>query len=126
LSQRQQAKQTERAKAAEKRVLGVAVNNASEVEEFAQSQPYVTPYLIAERFGIRLSIAKGILKGLAERGLVRPLEGVTGLKLYVPTREVRITPHKPLTAKAVEGDVEAGVAAASKKAKGKAAKARRK
>ncbi|MCS7145700.1 MAG: hypothetical protein RMJ28_06245 [Nitrososphaerota archaeon] len=125
MSQKQQTKQAEKAKPSEKRVLSLTVSNVAEVESFAQSQPYLTPYLIADRFGVRLSVAKKILRGLTEKGLIRPLEGVTRLKLYVPTKEVKITPHKPQTASPATGE-EAVAAPVQKKAKGKAAKPKKK
>jgi len=122
LSQKQQAKSAEKAKTAEKRVLSLTISNMAEVESFAQSQPCLTPYLIAERFGVRLSVAKKVLRGLAEKGLVKPFEGVTGLKLYVPTKEVAVAPHKPQTAAQPS---EEEVAAAPKKAKKKAMKTKK-
>jgi small subunit ribosomal protein S25e len=127
LSQKQQTRQAEKTKAAEKRVLSLSVSNVAEVESFAKSQPYLTPYLIAERFGVRLSVAKKFLRELAEKGILRPLEGVTRLKLYVPTTEVKITPHKPQTAaQPVEGEEGVVDTGAKKKAKGKAAKPKKK
>lgn len=124
MSQKQQAKQAEKAKGPEKKVLSLSVSNMAEVESFAQSQPYLTPYVLAERFGIRLSVAKRIMRTLAEKGLIRPLEGVTRLKLYAPTKEVKITPHKPQTAPQAEAGAEE--AAVQRKAKGKAAKPKKK
>ncbi len=127
MSQKQQARQAEKSKPAEKRVLNLSVSNVAEVESFAKSQPYLTPYLVAERFGVRLSVAKRFLRELAEKGVLRQLEGVTRLKLYVPTTEVKITPHKPQTAtQTVEGEEGVVGVAAKKKTKGKAAKPKKK
>ncbi|GBC71265.1 hypothetical protein HRbin02_01045 [Candidatus Calditenuaceae archaeon HR02] len=126
MSQKQQTRQAEKAKPVEKRVLGLSVSNVAEIESFAKSQPYLTPYLIAERFGVRLSVAKRFLRELAEKGVLRPLEGVTRLKLYVPTTEVKITPHKPQTAEQTVEEGEVVGVAAKKKAKGKAAKPKKK
>lgn len=126
MSQKQQTRQVEKSRPAEKRVLGLTIGNISEVEAFAQSQPYLTPYVIAEKFGVRLSIAKRVLRGLAEKGLIKPIEDVTRLQLYAPTREVKITPHKPQTAAQKEEGPEAAERAAPKRAKAKGGKAKSK
>ncbi|MEM0444473.1 MAG: hypothetical protein QXW60_07290 [Nitrososphaerota archaeon] len=125
MSQKQQTRQAEKSKPAEKRVLSVTVSNISEVESFVQSQPYLTPYVIAEKFGVRLSIAKRLLRGLAEKGVIRPIENVARLKLYAPTKEVKITPHKPQIATRKEEEAVAETPAPKKtRAKGGKAKAK--
>jgi ribosomal protein S25 len=91
LSQKQeQRRQPEKTKTAEKRSLGVSAPSLGDVESFVKTQPYVTPSVLGERFGVRLSIAKRLLKTMAERGLLRPASGVTGLKLYMPMGEVKL------------------------------------
>ena len=71
----------------EKMVASVIPPPMEEVLEFAKTQPYLTPYTVAEKFGIRISIAKQVLRGLAERGYVRLVCGDKRLKIYEPVKE---------------------------------------
>lgn len=58
-----------------------------EVLEFAKTQSYVTPYVLAEKFGIRISIAKQVLRTLAEERYLRLVAGDGRLKIYEPVKE---------------------------------------
>jgi len=44
----------------------------------------VTPYTVATRFNIRLSVAKDLLDELAQRGVVQYVSGGKNLKIYKP------------------------------------------
>lgn len=44
----------------------------------------VTPYAVATRFNIRLSVAKDFLDELAQRGVIQYVSGNRGLKIYKP------------------------------------------
>jgi ribosomal protein S25 len=123
LSQKQeQRRQPEKAKASEKRVLGIIPPDIREAEGFVRTQHYVTPAVLAERFGIRLSVAKRLLTALAERGSLRHVEGVTGLKLYNPTGEVKAPRKVQAVQRAAEVETEE---AQVQQAKGKKKKAKK-
>jgi small subunit ribosomal protein S25e len=44
----------------------------------------LTPYTVATRFNIRLSVAKDFLDELAQRGVIQYVSGARGLKIYRP------------------------------------------
>jgi len=44
----------------------------------------LTPYLIASRFNLRLSVAKDFLEELHQRGLVEYVSGGRNIKIYKP------------------------------------------
>ena len=44
----------------------------------------ITPYAVASRFNIRISIAKDMLEKLHQRGLVTSVSGNRNLKIYRP------------------------------------------
>lgn len=71
----------------EKLVASVIPPPLEEVLEFVKTQSYLTPNLLAEKFGIRISIAKNVLSKLAERKYVRLVCGDRRLKIYEPIKE---------------------------------------
>ena len=42
----------------------------------------LTPYAVATRFDLRLSVAKGLLKGLEQRGTIKYVSGSENIKIY--------------------------------------------
>ncbi len=44
----------------------------------------LTPYTVATRFNVRLSVAKDFLDELAQRGVIQYVSGSRGLKIYKP------------------------------------------
>lgn len=71
----------------EKSVGGVLPPSLEEAAAFVKTQPYVTPYVLSEKFGIRLSIAKNLLNQLAAAKVVRLVEGDSRLRIYAPMRK---------------------------------------
>ena len=84
LKQKQQAGKTVEVR--DKSIAGVTPPNLDEVESFIKTQPYITPYTLSEKFGIRISLSKDILKKLAERGKLRLVEGDHRLRIYAPIK----------------------------------------
>jgi len=80
----------------EKMVASVIPPPMEEVLEFAKTQPYLTPYVVAEKFGIRISIAKQVLRELAEKKYVRLVCGDKRLRIYEPIKEAlkEVAPKK--------------------------------
>jgi len=72
----------------EKSVAGVIPPSLDEVESFIKTQPYITPYILSEKFGIRISVSKNILRRLAEEGKLRLIEGDNRLRIYAPIKVV--------------------------------------
>jgi len=79
--------------AREKSIAGVIPPSLEEVESFINTQPYITPYILSEKFGIRISISKDILRRLAEQGKLRLIEGDNRLRIYAPIK-VTVEEHK--------------------------------
>ncbi len=71
----------------EKIVSSVIPPPMEEVLEFIKTQPYLTPFILAEKFGIRISIAKKVLSSLAEKKYIRLVCGDSRLKIYEPIKE---------------------------------------
>jgi len=44
----------------------------------------LTPYTVATRFNLRLSVAKDLLDDLAQRGVIQYVSGSKSLKIYKP------------------------------------------
>jgi len=44
----------------------------------------LTPYTVASRFNLRLSVAKDLLDELAQRGLIEYVSGSKNIKIYKP------------------------------------------
>lgn len=82
--------------AKERGVAGVIPPPMEEVLDFVRSQPYLTPNLLAEKFAIRVSIARQVLRELAEKRLVKLVVGDKRLKIYAPVREAlaEVKPRK--------------------------------
>lgn len=72
----------------EKIVSDVVPPSIDEVTAFARTQKYLTPYVLSEKFGIRLSIAKQVLNKLAEMKLVRQVSGNSDLRIFTPVELV--------------------------------------
>lgn len=81
-------RQQEKSSGSEKHVGEIIPPSLDEVAAFVKTQPYITPYVLSERFGIRLSIAKSLLSSLAERKVIRLVEGDSRLRIYAPVERV--------------------------------------
>lgn len=81
-------KQREKPSSSEKHVGEIIPPSLNEVEAFVKTQPYLTPYVLSEKFGIRLSIAKSLLSSLAQRKVIRLVQGNSRLRIYAPIERV--------------------------------------
>ena len=86
LRQKQQQAGKTAVEVREKSVAGVIPPSFDEVESFIKTQPYITPYTLSEKFGIRISISKDILRRLAEQGKLKLVEGDRRLRIYAPIK----------------------------------------
>lgn len=71
----------------EKVVASVIPPPIEEVLDLMKDQTYITPNLLAEKFGIRISIARQVLRDLAGKGYVKLIVGDKRLKIYAPVKE---------------------------------------
>ncbi|MCS7125320.1 MAG: hypothetical protein NZ929_00175 [Aigarchaeota archaeon] len=74
----------------EKFVSDIAMPSIDELVEFARTQKYLTPYVIAEKFGVKLSIAKQALNKLVEMKSVKLVSGNSKLKIFTPLEVVAV------------------------------------
>lgn len=73
--------------AREKVVASVIPPPIDEALEFLREQQYVTPNVLAEKFGVRISIARQVLRDLAGKGYAKLVVGDKRLKIYMPVKE---------------------------------------
>jgi small subunit ribosomal protein S25e len=72
--------------AAEKRVLGITVPDLKDkkMEKELQGMKVLTPYSVASRLNLRLSVARDFLEELQREGLVTFVSSGKGTKIYKP------------------------------------------
>jgi len=70
----------------EKKAIGVIVPDAKneKVVSEIRKMNVLTPYAVASRFNIRISVAKEFLKQLEENGSVQLVSGSHNIKIYKP------------------------------------------
>jgi small subunit ribosomal protein S25e len=78
----------------EKGVLGVVPPSLDEVRDFLKGVRYVTPSLLAERFKLRVSVAKDVLADLVSKGFVKEVVGVNRIRIYQPLTSGATTQEK--------------------------------
>jgi small subunit ribosomal protein S25e len=78
----------------EKGVLGVVPPSLDEVRDFLKGVRYVTPSLLAERFKLRVSVAKDVLADLVSKGFVKEIVGVNRIRIYQPLTSGALTQEK--------------------------------
>ena len=72
--------------AAEKKVAGVVLpdpRSEKTVKEIKKLK-VLTPYTVASRFDIRLSLARDLLEELEQRGVIQYVSGSRNIKIYKP------------------------------------------
>jgi len=87
-------KEAAKAKGPDKRIGTIAAPPLSELEAFVRAQPYITPYVLSERYGLRLSVAKDLLSTLAKKGIINLVTGTNRIRIYAPA-----APQAPPSAK---------------------------
>ncbi len=87
-------KDSGKSKGPEKRIGSIIPPSLSEIEAFVRTQQYITPYVLSERYGLRLSIAKDLLTTLARKGIINLVTGTNRVRIYAP-----VAPQVPASAK---------------------------
>ena len=59
---------------------------ATQIEKETLKMNYVTPYLIATKYNIRVSLAKSILKNLSDKGIIKKVSSNKRAILYAPQK----------------------------------------
>lgn len=98
-------REAEKQKAAQQKTTGIIEKgprdiippSKDEINKFISSSRIVTPFMIAEKFNIKLSIAKQILKDLVNKGILSIVGGDNRIRIYTPT------PKAPLSKEKVSG-----------------------
>ncbi|MEM2549555.1 MAG: hypothetical protein QW689_03925 [Nitrososphaerota archaeon] len=120
-------KEVAKAKGPEKKIGSIVPPPISELEAFVRTQPYITPYVLSEKYGLRLSIAKDLLNTLSKKGIINLITGTNRIRIYSPVSPKIAAPAKHGTqpAKKTEEEpvqVEAIVTKEPKKQKSKGKK----
>jgi len=70
----------------EKKALGIVLpdSRSEKVVGEIKKMKALTPYTVATRFNLRLSVAKDLLEELAQRGIIHYVSGGKNLKIYKP------------------------------------------
>lgn len=87
-------KETAKAKGPEKKIGTIAAPPLSELEAYVRTQPYITPYVLSEKYGLRLSIAKDLLSSLMKKGVINLVTGTNRVRIYAP-----VSPQTPASVK---------------------------
>jgi len=85
-SQKQEKQQDKKKtpKQMEKKISGIDISNIKEKELDAElsKMKAITPYSLATRYGLKLSIAKDLLESLERLGKIQQVAGSSNLKVY--------------------------------------------
>jgi len=96
-AQRAQQRETKRAKSAKERRFSAAETKGKrimppnprdkKVIDQLKSMKVITPYTVASRFNLILSVAKDFLEELHRRGVITYVSGGRNLKIYKPSEQ---------------------------------------
>jgi small subunit ribosomal protein S25e len=72
--------------AAEKKVAGIVSPNPRSEKTVSEIKKLkvLTPYAVASRFNLRLSLARHLLEELEQRGVIQYVSGSKNIKIYEP------------------------------------------
>ncbi|MCS7110049.1 MAG: 40S ribosomal protein S25 [Candidatus Caldarchaeum sp.] len=87
--------------AVERGVLGVVSPSMDDVKEYVRTAKVLTPSTLAERFKVRVSVAKAVLKELVAKGYVKEVVGTNRIRVYAPL--LAAAPSEP---KAVQAEAK--------------------
>ncbi|KON27579.1 hypothetical protein AC480_04525 [miscellaneous Crenarchaeota group archaeon SMTZ1-55] len=82
--QQEPRKRRTEATAADRLKGGISLPGVEDKELVAElaKMKAITPYVVASRYDVRLSVAKNLLNSLQQRGIVQLMAGNSNLKLY--------------------------------------------
>jgi len=72
--------------AAEKKVAGIVPPDPRSEKTISEIKKLkvLTPYTVASRFGLRMSLARDLLEELEQRGVIQYISGSKNIKIYKP------------------------------------------
>lgn len=87
MQRRQERKESVPKRFSEKKAAGIVSPDyrSKKVISELKKMKVLTPYTVASRFDLRLSVAKGFLKELEKRGVIEYVSGSSNLKIYKPS-----------------------------------------
>lgn len=65
---------------------GVSIESLDQILNEVKRLKYVTPYLLASKFSIKVSRAKKILRQLENEGILKYIDGNRRVRIYVPVK----------------------------------------
>ncbi|MDW8083626.1 MAG: eS25 family ribosomal protein [Candidatus Caldarchaeum sp.] len=84
----------------ERGVLGITAPSIDELRDYVKSVKVLTPSSLAERFKVRVSVAKSLLRELVAKGIVKEVVGINRIRVYAPLLTSAPTESKPAEAEA--------------------------
>ena len=82
-SRREEKKKEEKKKEAYRAF--ITDKERQEIINYVKKLRYVTPYMISRKVEVKLSIARNILRNLADEGILKLEEKNRELEIYIPT-----------------------------------------
>lgn len=85
-SEKKEAKPSGSSSRSEKKTAGIVLPNprSEKMAKEIKKMKALTPFTIASRFNLRLSVAKDLLEELEQRGLIRFMSRSRNVKIYTP------------------------------------------
>ncbi|NIV43492.1 hypothetical protein GWN49_01140 [Candidatus Bathyarchaeota archaeon] len=85
-SQKKEPKPSETPSKREKKTAGISLPNprSEKIATEIRKMKTLTPFAVAARFNIRLSVAKDLLKQLEQQGIIQFVSRSRNLKIYTP------------------------------------------
>lgn len=85
-SQKKEPKPSETPSKREKKTAGISLPNprSEKIANEVKKMKTLTPFAVAARFNIRLSVAKDLLRQLEQQGIIQFVSRSRNLKIYAP------------------------------------------
>lgn len=91
-SEKESPTQQQKEAPTEKKILKIEPPPEGDMETYVKSQKYLTPFSLSERYGIRLSIAKNILRRFYGQGVIKRVAGTNRISIYAPIELLQAPP----------------------------------
>lgn len=78
---KEEEKKEERLKSKSEYIMSLS---ESEVMKVIRSTPYITPYTLSKLTGVKVSVARILLRQYEEKGLLNRVGGYSGRNIYIP------------------------------------------
>lgn len=75
---------------AEKKIWKIEPPPETDIATYVRSQKFLTPFSLSERYGIRLSIAKDLLRRFHSQGVIKRVAGTNRISIYAPVELLQV------------------------------------